>query len=97
MKYLWIMVKGEPGAAERLGREAGVSPLLAQCLINRGFCELAAASSFLEPRLRELADPFQLPAMTEAVDRLYAARNAGETVVIYGDYYVDGVTSTALL
>lgn len=51
----------------------------------------------MAPRLKNLADPFQLPDMGKAVDRLFRARAAGETVVIFGDYDVDGVTATALL
>jgi single-stranded-DNA-specific exonuclease len=74
-----------------------VSPLLAQCLINRQLTETAAAADFLEPRLRQLADPFLLPDMRRAVDRLVVARSRQEPLVIFGDYDVDGVTSTALL
>lgn len=71
--------------------------LLAQCLINRGHSEPEALARFLEPRLRNLADPFALPNMATAVGRLLAARNRAEPLVIFGDYDVDGVTSTALL
>jgi single-stranded-DNA-specific exonuclease len=74
-----------------------ISPLLAQCLLNRGLGEAGAARSFLEPRLKQLADPFALPDMAAAVDRLFRGRERREPVVIFGDYDVDGVTSTALL
>lgn len=74
-----------------------ISPLLAQCLINRGINEAKLAASYLEPRLKNLADPFLLPGMKCAVDRLMMARERGENVVIFGDYDVDGVTATALL
>jgi len=83
--------------AAELGRKLGVSPLLAQCLINRGHSDPVALAHFLEPRLRNLADPFALPNMATAVGRLLAARNRAEPLVIFGDYDVDGVTSTALL
>jgi single-stranded-DNA-specific exonuclease len=53
--------------------------------------------NFLQPRLKNLADPFLLPDMAAAVDRLWRARERGEPLVIFGDYDVDGVTSTALL
>ena len=52
---------------------------------------------FLEPRLKHLADPFLLPNMHSAVERLFRAHRLNESVVIFGDYDVDGVTSTALL
>ena len=80
-----------------LGKQLGVSPLLAQCLVNRGHSEPEAVARFLEPRLRSLADPFALPNMAAAVDRLFAARQRAEPLVIFGDYDVDGVTATALL
>ena len=74
-----------------------ISPLLAQCLLNRGLSEPAAIADYLEPRLKHLADPFRLPNMVAAVDRLFKARETSEPLVIFGDYDVDGVTSTALL
>ena len=97
MKYRWSIAPGQPMLAAELGRKLGVSPLLAQCLINRGHSEPEALARFLEPRLRNLADPFALPNMANAVGRLLAARNRAEPLVIFGDYDVDGVTSTALL
>ena len=55
------------------------------------------ASSFLAPKLKQLADPFLLPHMEQAVERLYVARARSERIVIFGDYDVDGVTSSTLL
>jgi single-stranded-DNA-specific exonuclease len=74
-----------------------ISPLLAQCLVNRGFSEISAIENFLSPRLKNLADPFLIPNMEKAVNRLFRAREQNESLVIFGDYDVDGVTSTALL
>jgi single-stranded-DNA-specific exonuclease len=74
-----------------------IPPLLAQCLLNRGLSDPAAITSFLQPRLKQLADPFLLPNMSAAVERLLQARQRGEHLVIFGDYDVDGVTSTVLL
>jgi single-stranded-DNA-specific exonuclease len=71
--------------------------LLAQCLLNRGLSDPAAITSFLQPRLKQLADPFLLPNMSAAVERLLQARQHGEHLIIFGDYDVDGVTSTVLL
>jgi single-stranded-DNA-specific exonuclease len=55
------------------------------------------ALDFLRPRLRKLSDPFLLPNMLVAVERVFAAIDRGERIVLYGDYDVDGVTSLALL
>lgn len=97
MKYRWLLAPPQPEAASQLAHDTGVSSLLAQCLINRSLASPTEASAFLDPKLRDLADPFQLPNMAAAVDRLFAAHRARERVVIYGDYDVDGVTSTALV
>jgi single-stranded-DNA-specific exonuclease len=97
MKFNWIMAAPQSELCSSLAGAAGISPLLAQCLLNRGLREPEAVSRFLEPRLKDLADPFLIPNMAAAVDRLLAARACAELVVIFGDYDVDGVTSTALL
>jgi single-stranded-DNA-specific exonuclease len=97
MKYRWSIAPAQPALAEFLARELRISPLLAQCLLNRGMSEPGPIGRFLQPRLKDLADPFLLPNMRAAVERLFAARERGERLVIFGDYDVDGVTSTALL
>ena len=97
MKYRWQLATPQPLLTGQLAFAAKISPLLAQCLLNRGFSEPATISSFLEPKLKQLADPFLLPGMNAAVERLFRAREQNEPLVIFGDYDVDGVTSTALL
>lgn len=97
MKYRWSPEPSQPLLAGRLAAQLKISPLLAQCLINRGFSEAVAIESFLSPRLKNLADPFLIPNMDQAVERLLRAREENELLVIFGDYDVDGVTSTALL
>jgi single-stranded-DNA-specific exonuclease len=86
-----------PLLADQLAKQLQLSPLVAQCLLNRGLSEPGRISGFLDPKLRQLSDPFLLPDMALAVDRLMQARERGEPLVIFGDYDVDGVTSTALL
>jgi single-stranded-DNA-specific exonuclease len=97
MKYCWSLAAAEPGKARELAGALGISPLLAQCLLNRDLAEPALIARFLEPRLKQLADPFLLPDMAAAVERLFQAREQKEPLVIFGDYDVDGVTSTTLL
>jgi single-stranded-DNA-specific exonuclease len=74
-----------------------MDPVLVQCLLNRGLADADSITSFLNPRLSRLADPFTVPNMGGAVDRLFRAHDHREEVVIFGDYDVDGVTATALL
>ena len=66
-------------------------------MINRGLSDPDEARRFLRPQLRDLDDPLDVPNMAGAVARLLQARRAGEKVLVFGDYDVDGVTSTALL
>ena len=97
MKYRWSLAPPQPLLAGQLAAQLKIPPLLAQCLLNRGFSEPPAIEKFLHPRLKDLADPFLLPDMAVAVERLLRAREQNEPLVIFGDYDVDGVTSTALL
>src|SRR5882724_8571771 len=97
MKFRWSLLPPQPLLAGHLAQDLRISPLLAQCLLNRGLCEPSSIGNYLEPRLKHLSDPFLLPDMTIAVERLLQAHAKKEPLVIFGDYDVDGVTSSALL
>jgi single-stranded-DNA-specific exonuclease len=97
MKFRWTLAPPQPLLAGQIAAQSKISPLLAQCLLNRGFSEPAAIENFLSPRLKNLADPFLLPNMNAAIGRLLRARERDESIVIFGDYDVDGVTSTTIL
>ena len=74
-----------------------IPPLLARLLYNRGVRTQEEAQAFLSDSEGLLEDPFSLPDMHQAVHRLQRARLSGETVAVFGDFDVDGVTGTALL
>jgi single-stranded-DNA-specific exonuclease len=97
MKFRWSLAPPQPLLAGQLASQLKISRLLAQCIVNRGFSEISEIENFLSPRLKNLADPFLLPNMAAAVERLLRAHEQNEPLVIFGDYDVDGVTSTALL
>ncbi|HTL56575.1 MAG TPA: single-stranded-DNA-specific exonuclease RecJ [Candidatus Limnocylindrales bacterium] len=97
MKFRWSVAPTQPLLAGQLARQLQIPPLLAQCLLNRGLTEPVTIAGFLAPRLKHLADPFQLPDMSPAIARLLRAHEQKELVAIFGDYDVDGVTSVALL
>jgi single-stranded-DNA-specific exonuclease len=97
VKFTWTVAAARRELGQELAGALGISPLLAQCLLNRGLGEPETMARFLHPRLKNLADPFLLPNMAAAVDRLLAALARHELLVIFGDYDVDGVTSAALL
>src|SRR4051812_24531171 len=97
MTCRWSIAEPAHELRTNLAREFGFSPLLAQCLINRGYDTRETVSAFTQPRLKDLSDPFLIPQMDVAVDRLFRALQTREPFVIFGDYDVDGATATALL
>ena len=72
-------------------------PLVRKLLTQRGIREPHRAEQFLRPRLADLGDPFDMREMDAAVERIFRAADHGESVCIYGDYDVDGVSSVTLL
>ncbi|MGI6129074.1 MAG: single-stranded-DNA-specific exonuclease RecJ [bacterium] len=97
MRRWEIAVPPEKDVVESLCVSLGISPLLATLLVQRGYDSEYAAKRFLKPELSHLQTPFSLDGMTAAVDRLHLASQRKERVGIFGDYDVDGITSTALL
>ncbi|MEA3351554.1 MAG: DHH family phosphoesterase, partial [Chloroflexota bacterium] len=75
----------------------GYPPILRQILYNRGCGRREKARQYLEAQPSFDTDPFQLIGIPQAVDRLLRAIQENETIAIYGDYDVDGVSATALL
>ena len=72
-------------------------PCIVELLKRKGFAHPSELDDFLQPRLKTLSDPFLLPQMKVAVDRIVGAIDRAERIVLFGDYDVDGVTSLALL
>lgn len=96
-KKRWTYQELPENPIERLCREADISRLLAKVLVSRGMEDPEQVRGFLYPSLDDLHDPYLLNDMEEAVDRLERAVVAREPITIYGDYDVDGVTSTTVL
>lgn len=84
-------------AISALRRELDLPECLARILVRNGLAEPGQADDFLQPRLKNLSDPFLLPNMAAAVERVLRALERNEKIVLYGDYDVDGVASLALL
>lgn len=94
----WILPEpADPVLATAFSTQLGIAPFAAELLCRRGIRSLEEAQRFLFPKLKTLTDPFLLPNMSAAVERILAAVDARERIVLYGDYDVDGVTSLALL
>jgi single-stranded-DNA-specific exonuclease len=83
--------------AKELADKIGMSPILAELLIQRGIKTESAAKRFFRPMLNELIDPFLMNDMDVAVDRLNDAMGRKERIMVYGDYDVDGCTAVALV
>ena len=100
MQFKWNYEPPTPErqkAAKELGEKIGMSPILANLLIQRGIKTESAAKRFFRPMLNELIDPFLMNDMDVAVDRLNDAMGRKERIMIYGDYDVDGCTAVALV
>jgi single-stranded-DNA-specific exonuclease len=93
----WVVAARRSEAASLLARELALPEAIAQLLVCRGFETVAAAQAFLNPALDQLHEPRLMLGMEAAVDRLRSALCAGEPILIYGDYDVDGTVATVLL
>lgn len=94
----WVVKsQGEATTVAKLSTELGISPVLANLLVQRGIDTLEKASRFFKPRLEELHDPFLMKDMERAVERIERAVKNREKIMVYGDYDVDGTTAVALV
>jgi len=97
MRHTWQIANPNEEQVKAIGQELNLSDLLSRCLVNRGILSPQNAEEFLFPKLSNLSPPELIPNLTKAVDRLFEARSQKQKVVIFGDYDVDGITSTAIL
>lgn len=97
----WVDRKDNLGAskvtAKSLSEQLGISVLVAQTILNRKIQTVEEARRFLFPERSQLHDPFLLKDMDKAVERIVKACENNEMIYIYGDYDVDGVSSTITL
>ena len=96
LRKRWIHHAPEPGVLE-LARAHALHGQVASLLWQRGHRDADQVRAFLDPRLQSLGDPFLLTDLRRAAERIQRAIAARERMVIFGDYDVDGITSTALL
>ncbi|HSU68099.1 MAG TPA: DHH family phosphoesterase [Tepidisphaeraceae bacterium] len=92
----WNLASPHPSAQELAGR-LKTSVLVAQVLLNRGVSEFKDCQDFLRPSLKCLHDPFLIPGLRKASERIAQAIRDKQKIVIYGDYDVDGITATSIL
>lgn len=87
----------DASAATALAAALNLPVTLAQLLVARGHADAERARRYLRPEMTHLADPGLMAGMADAVARIAAAIRARETIVVHGDYDVDGICSTTLL
>ena len=97
MHRRWLANRTNAEYLAYLSKAASISPVFAQVLINRGIKTVSDVHDFLHPGLTGLSDPFDLPGMKEAINRIRIARQRGEKVLVHGDYDADGLTATAIM
>lgn len=93
----WIVRPADDTLAGTYAQTLGVTPLVARILLARGMSDASAADRFLNGTLAHMPDPAQIADISRAAERIIKAIRGGEKITIYGDYDVDGVTSSAVL
>jgi single-stranded-DNA-specific exonuclease len=93
----WAAPSIDESKVAALAAATRLRPLTARLLVARGIAEADLVTRFLEPRLANLRPPTGMADLSRAIDRLVAAFGAGETIGVFGDYDVDGVTTAAVL
>lgn len=88
---------GRAAAGKRPGPSLCRAPVISELLVQRGITTVDEAERFFHPSLRYLHDPFLMPGMDRAVERLNKALGSKERILVYGDYDVDGTTAVALV
>lgn len=89
--------KPNPETVKQLQEALNVDQAIAKLLVQRGITNFEDAKTFFRPNLNQLHDPYLMKDMDKAVARIEAAIKAGENIMVYGDYDVDGTTSVALM
>jgi len=97
MKRKWCILQPDKKIVENISQAVHCSPLIASILVNRGIFSPKDAHDFLNISLDNIRHPFSIKDMDIAVSRIYKAIKYHEKILVFGDYDVDGVTSTALL
>ena len=93
----WRIHPVDQGRTDALFAALKVHPVLCNMLVQRGIDSYEKAKSYFRPELKDLHDPFLMKDMAKAVKRIFSAFSAGEKILVFGDYDVDGTTSVACM
>ena len=95
MQKRWKILKADEAKIEALHQSLKIHPVLCKIFVQRGIETFHQAKDFFRPQLKDLPSPWLMKDMEKAVERILAAINNNERILIYGDYDVDGTTSVA--
>ena len=94
----WVIKENNDNeSVKTLSNELNISPILSSMLVNRDVKTFDEAKTFFRPNFEMLHDPFFMKDMSLAVERIQKAIKKNESIMIFGDYDVDGTSSVALL
>ena len=96
-KKRWRVREPELALQKTLAASLNISTITSQLLINRGISDIQQAERFLSSTLSDIRSPLGMKGMKEGVERVQKALHNKEKIAIYGDYDVDGITSTSIL
>ncbi len=97
MNKKWQIYQVDNEKVEEIVKKYGINKLLATILVNRNITEEEQINKFLKPKRNDFYDPYKMPDMKIAVQRILKAIQNKEKIIIYGDYDVDGITSVTVL
>ena len=97
MNKRWNILSGNDEKEKALNQSLKINTTLNKILVQRGIDDFEKSKAFFRPQLNDLHNPFLMKDMQKAVDRIIAAINKNEKILIFGDYDVDGTTSVACM
>ena len=97
MNKKWECYQVDEELVDKIARKYSISKLIARILVKRNIIEDEKINVFLNPTRKDFYNPFLMPDMEKAVDRIIKAIENNEKIMIFGDYDVDGITSITVL
>jgi single-stranded-DNA-specific exonuclease len=97
MEKRWNILEADSAKVTALQTALKIHPILCELLVQRGIEDFDKAKQFFRPTLKDLHDPWLMKDMDKAVARITKAFDANESIMVFGDYDVDGTTSVATL
>ena len=96
-KYHWKKKEVDQNISLQLAKELKVSKVISEILVSRGVDDFASAQNYFRPNEKQFNDGFLMKGMNLSVDRLNKAVSNNQSILVYGDYDVDGTCSVAMM